>query len=346
MWPHRHTTGCVKKRKQTTLTTYKNSYPIIHSKNSDPRRNLSAKWPLQKVEETAEILEATLRSVAIDIFLGDNTQTQKCNQTICPTTGKVMNIPQTIPPTNWKVNSEFTHQKEVLFPLPLLRQKPVSDAVKTRQPNLRVVLEKMPLPITKTVSVSQYTCEVVRPQPDENAPETFRHVLPDPSPASPTTSSQCECPLTSERISHGTVLCDIAERHQLSNQLATQEECKLVFSTLPYPNIPYPNHPKDYEKVKLFPLTRGNPMALYMDSNISIKASETNVLKERLILNHIIILRNLFGPEACVTLLLFKIQQEYFGTLKSFLLYLNMIREDELPRIEEDKYTLDTLRKM
>ena len=73
---------------------------------------------------------------------------------------------------------------------------------------------------------------------------------------------------------------------------------------------------------------------------------QKGILKERLILNHIIILRNLFGPEACVTLLLFKIQQEYFGTLKSFLLYLNMIREDELRSIKEDKYTLDTLRKL
>ena len=76
------------------------------------------------------------------------------------------------------------------------------------------------------------------------------------------------------------------------------------------------------------------------------KYKETNVLKERLILNHIIILRNLFGPEASVTLLLFKIQQEHFSTLKSFLLYLNMIREDELRSIEEDKYTLETLRKL
>jgi hypothetical protein len=76
------------------------------------------------------------------------------------------------------------------------------------------------------------------------------------------------------------------------------------------------------------------------------KYNETNILKERLLLNHIIVLRNLFGPEACVTLLLFKTQQEYFSTLKSFLLYLNMIREDELQQIEEDKYTIDVLRKM
>ena len=76
------------------------------------------------------------------------------------------------------------------------------------------------------------------------------------------------------------------------------------------------------------------------------KYKDSGILKERLLLNHIIILNNLFGPEACVTLLLFKIQQEYFGTLKSFLLYLNMIRDDELRLIEEDKYTLDTLRKL
>ena len=54
------------------------------------------------------------------------------------------------------------------------------------------------------------------------------------------------------------------------------------------------------------------------------KYKETGVLKERLLLNHIIILNNLFGPEACVTLLLFKIQKEYWETLKSFLLFLNI----------------------
>ena len=76
------------------------------------------------------------------------------------------------------------------------------------------------------------------------------------------------------------------------------------------------------------------------------KYKDTEVLKERLLLNHVIILRNLFGPEACVTLLLFKIQQEYWSTLKSFLLFLNMIREDELREIKEDKNVLEILRKL
>ena len=76
------------------------------------------------------------------------------------------------------------------------------------------------------------------------------------------------------------------------------------------------------------------------------KYKDSNILKERLLLNHIIILNNLFGPEACVTLLLFKIQREYWSTLKSFLLFLNIIRDDELEHVEEDKTVLDTLGKI
>ena len=76
------------------------------------------------------------------------------------------------------------------------------------------------------------------------------------------------------------------------------------------------------------------------------KYKETGIFKERLLLNHIIILNNLFGPEACVTLLLFKIQKEYWETLKSFLLYLNMIRQDELNYINENIDVLRILRKL
>ena len=76
------------------------------------------------------------------------------------------------------------------------------------------------------------------------------------------------------------------------------------------------------------------------------KHKDTGILKERLLLNHIIVLNNLFGPEACVTLLLFKIQKEYWDTLKSFLLYLNMIRKDELKDIKENDNVLEILRKL
>ena len=72
----------------------------------------------------------------------------------------------------------------------------------------------------------------------------------------------------------------------------------------------------------------------------------SGVLKERLLLNHIIILRNLFGNEACVTLLLFKTQPEYLEVLKSFLLFLNMINPDELNEIDLDDDVIKILRKI
>ena len=76
------------------------------------------------------------------------------------------------------------------------------------------------------------------------------------------------------------------------------------------------------------------------------KHKDTGVLKERLLLNHIIVLNNLFGAEACVTLLLFKIQREYWETLKSFLLFLNIIRGDELVQVMENEKVLEILRKL
>ena len=76
------------------------------------------------------------------------------------------------------------------------------------------------------------------------------------------------------------------------------------------------------------------------------KYKDTGILKERLLLNHIIVLNNLFGAEACVTLLLLKIQKEYWETLKSFLLFLNIIREDELQHVKENKEVLKILGKL
>ena len=73
------------------------------------------------------------------------------------------------------------------------------------------------------------------------------------------------------------------------------------------------------------------------------KYHETGILKERLLLNHFIVLNNVFGAEACATLLLFKIQKEYWKTMKSFLLYLNIITEEELKDVDEDKKVKEVL---
>lgn len=48
-------------------------------------------------------------------------------------------------------------------------------------------------------------------------------------------------------------------------------------------------------------------------------------LNERLILNHIIILGNVFGPEFTTKLLFYSINKEYYYILKTFLLYLDYL---------------------
>ena len=51
----------------------------------------------------------------------------------------------------------------------------------------------------------------------------------------------------------------------------------------------------------------------------------TRILKERLILNHIILLNNVFGPEATARILFYKIDERDYDILKTFLLYLNIM---------------------
>lgn len=49
----------------------------------------------------------------------------------------------------------------------------------------------------------------------------------------------------------------------------------------------------------------------------------TGSLQERLILNHLITLGNIFTTEAVVKMLFFKLPEEDYPILKSFLIYLN-----------------------
>jgi hypothetical protein len=48
-------------------------------------------------------------------------------------------------------------------------------------------------------------------------------------------------------------------------------------------------------------------------------------LKERLILNHIIVLSNVFGIDSTVKMLFFKFDAEDYPILKSFLIFLNFM---------------------
>ena len=66
----------------------------------------------------------------------------------------------------------------------------------------------------------------------------------------------------------------------------------------------------------------------------------TGDLKERLLLNHIIILQNIFGAEVCTKILFYKIPKDLHSMLKSFLVYLDYISiitpEEDISKIQTD----------
>lgn len=53
----------------------------------------------------------------------------------------------------------------------------------------------------------------------------------------------------------------------------------------------------------------------------------TKELKERLILNHLILLYNVFGADATTRILFYKIDEKDYDVLKTFLMYLNLLPE-------------------
>ena len=64
---------------------------------------------------------------------------------------------------------------------------------------------------------------------------------------------------------------------------------------------------------------------------------EDDVLKERLILNHIISFYNVFDNEAATRLLFFRVGKEYHSLLKTFLVFLNKMPD----KINENLYSSD-----
>ena len=60
------------------------------------------------------------------------------------------------------------------------------------------------------------------------------------------------------------------------------------------------------------------------------KYDASKEFKARLIVNHIIILANVFGIDAATTLLFFKIEKQHWSLLKTFLVYLHIMPENDL----------------
>ena len=71
----------------------------------------------------------------------------------------------------------------------------------------------------------------------------------------------------------------------------------------------------------------------------------TGVLKTHLLLNHFIILYNIFG-EATTPMLFYKIDEELWSTMKTFIIFLNRLPEYPKTYIHDIKVDLDCLKEL
>jgi hypothetical protein len=69
-------------------------------------------------------------------------------------------------------------------------------------------------------------------------------------------------------------------------------------------------------------------------------------LRERLILNHLIVIFNIFGFENSVKMLEFKIDEEYWPVLKTCLIFMDYVKEDWKTKIPVDMEVAQVLREL
>ena len=73
---------------------------------------------------------------------------------------------------------------------------------------------------------------------------------------------------------------------------------------------------------------------------------ETDDLSERLILNHLIVIFNMFGIEAALNILDLKLEEKHWPIVKPFLIFLKYIKNDQYTVITMDPTVVEALRKI
>ena len=76
------------------------------------------------------------------------------------------------------------------------------------------------------------------------------------------------------------------------------------------------------------------------------KYLENGHLSERLILNHKIVIFNVFGPYGAIRILGLKLETKHWEVIKPFLKYLNYLRPNQLHDIESIQDVVDKLKRI
>lgn len=69
-------------------------------------------------------------------------------------------------------------------------------------------------------------------------------------------------------------------------------------------------------------------------------------LSERLILNHLIVIFNVFGIEPALNMLEVRLEERHWPVIKPFLIFLKYITNDQLTGITMDERVVEVLRKI
>lgn len=114
------------------------------------------------------------------------------------------------------------------------------------------------------------------------------------------------------------------------------EENLLIFAAKHYYNPKYIDAEEFYEDLKRFKYIK----------RLLNRYGESANLSERLILNHLIVVFNVFGIEAALKILEFKLENKYWPQIKPFLIFLKYIRNDQYTNISMDPIVVNKLRQI
>lgn len=114
------------------------------------------------------------------------------------------------------------------------------------------------------------------------------------------------------------------------------EDNLFLYAAKHYDNPTFSDIDEFYEDLKRFKYLK-RLLNRYLDQND---------LAERLILNHLVVVFNVFGIEATLNILNLKLDEKHWPVIKPFLIFLNYIKNDQFTEIEMDKFVIEKLRKI
>jgi len=114
------------------------------------------------------------------------------------------------------------------------------------------------------------------------------------------------------------------------------EENLFLYAAKHYYNPTFTDIEEFYEDLNRF---------IYL-KRLSNRYLQSDKLAHRLILNHLIVLSNVFGIKPAVLILEFKLNKDQWKVIKPFLLFLNYITKEEYPDVIVNKKIVDILKKI